>query len=176
MTTILDEVYMLTQEYLKSILDYDPLTGVFTWKYREGGFKGWNSRYAGKFAGSKMVNGYMNISIDGKRKLSHRMAYLYMAGSLPREVDHKNHIRDDNRWCNLRASNSYINSRNQKLRSTNTSGFNGVYWDKAKGLWYVRIGLKGKNLHGGYFELKEDAINKRKDMNKKLGYFESHGQ
>lgn len=176
MTTILDEVYMLTQEYLKSILDYDPITGVFTWKYRAGSSKSWNTRFSGSVAGTKNKNGYIYIGIDGVACLSHRLAYLYMTGNLPSEVDHKNHVRNDNRWCNLRASNGYINSRNQKLRNTNTSGHNGVYWSKQREKWYVRIGYKGKNLHGGYFEKKEDAIKSRKELNRKLGYFESHGQ
>lgn len=173
---MLDEVFMLTQEYLKSILDYNPATGIFTWKYREGGYKGWNTRFAGTIAGSENKNKYVHIGVNGVSCLAHRLAYLYMTGKLPSEVDHKNHIRNDNRWCNLRASNGYINSRNQKLRNTNTSGHNGVYWCKTKEKWYVRIGLNGKNLHGGYFEVKEDAIKARKDLNSKLGYFETHGQ
>lgn len=176
MAIILDEVFMLTQEYLKSVLDYNPSTGEFTRKPNSNKAKNWNSRHAGKVCGTKSKLGYIYIQIDKKRHLAHRLAYLYMTGLLPKEVDHKNHIRDDNRWSNLRASNGYINSRNQKLRNTNTSGHNGVYWSKEKNKWYVRIGYKGKNLHGGYFSDKEDAIKARKDLDKKLGYFENHGE
>jgi hypothetical protein len=167
---------MITQDYLKSILHYCPDTGIFTWKHRSDVKPEWNTRWAGKVAGVPYNLGYVGIGILGKKHLAHRLAYLYMTGCLPSQVDHKNGIRNDNRWSNIRACNNFINSRNQKKRSTNTSGHNGVYWSKTKLKWYVRIGLNGKNLHGGYFIDKEDAIKARKELDKKLGYFEHHGK
>lgn len=168
---------MLTQEYLRSILDYNPETGVFTWLENVDRPKEWNTRWAGKQAGTKCVNGYISISTLAKksRMLAHRLAFLYMEGEIPEQVDHINGIRNDNRWENLRAVDNFINSRNQKLRNTNTSGYNGVYWCKRRNLWYVRIGLNGKNLHGGYFDKKMDAVKARSELDVKLNYHSQHG-
>lgn len=170
---------MLTQEYLRSILDYNPETGVFTWLENGGRPKSWNTRWAGKSAGSTNKSGYtcLSISFRGhkKRMLAHRLAFIYMEGEAPEQVDHINGLRGDNRWENLRAVDNFINSRNQKLRNTNTSGHNGVYWCKRRSLWYVRIGLRGKNLHGGYFENKQDAIKARSELDVKLNYHSQHG-
>lgn len=166
---------MLTQEYLRLILDYNPNTGVFTWLERNDVRPEWNTRWAGKVAGVKMSNGYKAIGISSKKNLCHRLAFLYMEGSIPEQVDHIDGNRENNKWENLRAVDNFINSRNQKLRSTNTSGHNGVYWSKSKSKWYVRVGLNGKNLHGGYFENKEDAIEARLKLDLKLNYHQLHG-
>ncbi|APC46534.1 pathogenesis-related transcriptional factor and ERF protein [Alteromonas phage PB15] len=172
-------VVMLTQEYLRSILDYNPDTGVFTWLENANRSKAWNTRWAGKVAGTQSVNGYMAITIKQQRErvrmYSHRLAFLYMEGEIPEQVDHINGVRSNNRWENLRAVDNFINSRNQKLRNTNTSGYNGVYWCKRRNLWYVRIGLNGKNLHGGYFEKKIDAVEARNKLDVKLNYHSQHG-
>ncbi|MFA6060809.1 MAG: hypothetical protein WC756_21610 [Taibaiella sp.] len=74
----------LTQEYLKSILHYDPDTGIFTWKERELYSIGkmyksqsLNTRFAGKKAGYVNKLGYVYIRIDGKDYLAHRLTFLY---------------------------------------------------------------------------------------------------
>lgn len=170
---------MLTQEYLRLILDYNPETGVFTWLKNANRSKAWNTRWVGRIAGAKSKNGYIILSISlgwaKKRMLAHRLAFIYMEGEAPEQVDHINGIRNDNRWENLRAVDNFINSRNQKLRNTNTSGYNGVYWCKRRLLWYVRIGLNGKNLHGGYFEKKMDAVKARSELDVKFNYHSLHG-
>jgi hypothetical protein len=166
---------MLTQEYLRSILDYSPNTGTFTWLKRSDVKKEWNTRWAGRVAGVSLVTGYKAIGILSKKHLCHRLAFLYMEGFMPEQVDHINGNRADNMWLNLRAVDNYINSRNQKLRNTNTSGHNGVYWCKRRSLWYVRIGLQGKNLHGGYFNSKSEAVEARNKLDVKLNYHSQHG-
>ena len=133
---------MLTQARLKELLDYDPSTGLFTWKVGRSGVR------KGSSAGSLNNHGYMRISIDGKRYQSHIVAFLYMTGSFPHEeVDHMNNIRDDNRWENLREASKYQNAKNTKIRKDNTSGFKGVYWHKRHKKWTVQINKNKKTYY-----------------------------
>jgi hypothetical protein len=101
---------MLTQDYLKSILHYDPISGVFTWKVNR-----WVAQ-VGKPAGTLAHNGYRIIGIDGKRYRAHQLAVLYMTGYLPvypkDEVDHLNSEGDDNSWDNLELTNHTGNVNN----------------------------------------------------------------
>lgn len=72
-------------------------------------------------------------------------------------VDHKNMNTLDNRRANLRICNKAQNAANSRLRSTNTSGYKGAYWDKRLGKWvsYVKVNNRMKYL--GSFETPELA-------------------
>lgn len=102
---------MITQRDLKNILDYDPLTGIFTRKIPK------LSRRTSGIAGTLKPNGYIQISISRKCYLAHRLAWLWMTGSWPVEVDHKNTVRSDNRWDNLRDATRSLNMQNQRTAS-----------------------------------------------------------
>ncbi len=52
--------------------------------------------------------------------------------------------------------------RNQGLRSDNTSGVSGVYWNKRNKKWQVQITVSSKHIHLGYFADIENAIKARK--------------
>lgn len=84
-------------------------------------------------------------------------------------VDHKNHNTLDNRKNNLRVCDYENNNANQLLSKNNTSGYKGVYWDKEKNKWEVKIGFKSKNLHIGYYENIKDAIKSR--LQAEIKYF-----
>lgn len=73
-------------------------------------------------------------------------------------VDHKNQIRDDNRWSNLRHATPAQNVANSRIRSHNSSGYRGVSWEKSRGKWkaYGRVGGVLKNL-GRYNDVLEAA-------------------
>lgn len=66
-------------------------------------------------------------------------------------VDHINHDGLDCRRSNLRSATYSENQHNQRLSRANTSGFKGVCWDKAHGLWVVYISLNGKKIYVGRF-------------------------
>lgn len=173
---MLDEVFMLTQEYLKSILNYNPETGIFTYLYRPNARKCWNSRCANKPAGIKGNHGYIAISIQNKKYLAHRLAVIYLGMDLSNgsEVDHINGRRDDNRKSNLRVVNSQGNSKNMKRSSNNTSGRTGVYWDKINSKWLVMAHSGNKQHYAGRFKNKDDAIKAREDLELKLGFHKNH--
>ena len=70
----------LKSEYVRSLLDYDPETGILRWKTSVGGPQGARIQ-AGSIAGSKSTReGYLVIGIDGKTYRAHRLAWLIFTG------------------------------------------------------------------------------------------------
>lgn len=86
----------ITRDELVSILNYDPETGIFTWK------KPYGTRVrAGSVAGTLGANGYIRIKINGSKFQAHRLAMLYVHGTLPpADTDHINRLKSDNRIVN----------------------------------------------------------------------------
>ncbi len=73
-------------------------------------------------------------------------------------VDHIDGNGLNNVRKNIRACTSGENTKNQKLRKNNSSGFKGVYWDKPAGKWRVQIkGKWNKRIHLGYFYCRIEA-------------------
>lgn len=99
---------MITQEQLKELLDYDPDTGIFTWKVDRIAIG------AGRKAGWLSPRGYIYITINSRRYLAHRLVWLYAHGFLPSELDHINRDASDNRLCNLRVVTGSQNNRNRR--------------------------------------------------------------
>ena len=130
----------LTAAYVRSILDYDPETGWFRWKWRDDLRRCDNARCAGNVAGAQDGNGYHRIRIDGRRYKAHRLAWLIVTGAWPAEqIDHRNGVRDDNRVANLREATNRENGRNGRLPRNNTSGFKGVSWHRQSRRWQAYI-------------------------------------
>jgi hypothetical protein len=136
---------MLTQEELWALLDYNPETGVFTWK-----FTFCSRAVKGTVAGTTNGGGYQQIRIHGKIYASHRLAFLWMTGSFPEEyVDHINHDKQDNRWCNLRKATAQQNMQNRKkLCGVRRRG----------GVFTARIHHNGKEIYLGCFPNLADAV------------------
>ena len=135
----------LTQEYLKEILYYDPETGLWFW------FK--EVRNSGRLAGSK-DHGYVSILINSKKRyLAHRLAFLYMLGRWPeKEVDHKDNVKNNNAWDNLRECTSRQNMANRPASKRNKLGVKGVSYHKNNKYYQVHISL------GCYKTLEEASI------------------
>lgn len=143
---------MLTQEYLKSILDYDEFTGAFKWKISPK----WNVNI-GDIAGNNH-NGYYRITINSKKYLTHQLAWLYVYGEFANSfLDHINGDRGDCRISNLRKANHTTNGYNRGKPINNTSGVKGVCWSKLSNKWLVKIGVNGKRKYLGSFEYLELA-------------------
>lgn len=148
----------LTHGYLKECLDYDPETGVFTWREREDRSSQWNGRFAGKVAGYCGAKGYWKIRINDRARNAHRLVWLYMTGQFPHDqVDHINMDRADNRWCNLREATNAENNRNRRISPTNRSGRKGVDWHRSSGKFRAQIKVDGKKIHIGIFDKIDDA-------------------
>lgn len=138
---------ILSAEYVRTILDYEPLTGLFTWRQKTA-----KCINIGAVAGGIEKNGYRRIRINGRRYLAHRLAWLYMHGDWPSDqIDHINRVQDDNRSANLRLANQALNNQNRGMSSNNSSGIKGVYWYSRRQVWKATIGFGGKKKHLGYF-------------------------
>lgn len=136
----------LTQEFLRSVLDYNAETGVFTW-LRDGSVA----------SAPKDHRGYKRIGIEGQRPYAHRLAFLWMTGSMPQCVDHINCNMGDDRWKNLRGATKAQNGFNRGLQRNNTTGHKGVYYH-ANG-YEAAVWANGKKHDLGRFRTLDDAVN-----------------
>jgi hypothetical protein len=144
---------LISHEHLKSILEYNPDTGIFIRK------TAFNQVKIGDIAGRTDTHGHRQIGVDGLKYQAHRLAWLYVYGTWPvGEVDHINGIRNDNRLCNLREVTSSQNCMNQKIRSTNKTGCKGVCWRDDCKKYRVRIMVNGKEKTIGNYEDLELAV------------------
>lgn len=142
---------MLTQDRLKELLNYDPLTGIFSWRVSPNGYVP-----AGAEAGSVANNGYVRIGWGKKYIVAHRAAWLMFYGELPPErIDHINRNKSDNRISNLRLLSHAENLQNAKLRRDNTSGVKGVHSER--GRWRASISVDNKTINLGSFRTLDDA-------------------
>lgn len=102
----------LTQARLKEILHYDPDTGIFTRRLDRG-----PNAPKDSVAGTPDKNGYIVIKVDFTQYKAHRLAWLYIYGVWPNnQIDHINHIVDDNRIVNLRDVTNSENQANRRDR------------------------------------------------------------
>jgi len=157
---------MLTQDYLKSLLNYDPDTGEFTWLVDRVHAK------AGERAGLVKHDGYVRIRINNRAHSAHRLAWLYEYGVFPKNgIDHINGDRADNRISNLRAANQAENMQNLAMYKSNKSGFMGVYFHKRNKKYQATIKAYGKQKHLGYFDTAESAFEAYKEAKRALHSF-----
>lgn len=144
---------ILTQDRVKTLLLYDPDTGVFRWKVARSNAARLST------AGTVCKKGYRRISIDAKTYPAHRLAWLYVYGVYPdTEMDHINRNRDDNRISNLRVANRFVNTQNTNGRKDNVSGHRGVGWHKISARWRARINVNNKCVNLGSFLSFEEAV------------------
>jgi AP2 domain/HNH endonuclease len=142
----------ITRERVLELLDYDPLTGILTWKVDRANKK------AGDRAGHlNAALGYETVCIDYRNYYSHRLVFLIEHGWLPQHVDHANRDKANNRKVELRAANASLNVANSKLSKANTSGHKGVSWNKQRSKWAATIMVNYRTIHLGYYANIGDA-------------------
>ena len=143
----------ITQSFLKTILHYDPLSGVFTWIGRSSP----RSRaIIGSEVGCKNTQGYLQVKICGKQYLLSRLAFVYMTGEFPPYlVGHRDRVPLNNRWSNLRAATRSENNRNIGTAANKTSKFRGV--SKRGDRWQVVVRIAGRLKYLGCYVNEEEA-------------------
>lgn len=137
----------LTAEALREALSYDEASGVFTWVKPTG-----RRAKAGDAAGSPTSAGYLLIGVCGKRILAHRLAWFWCHGEWPTgDIDHIDGNPLNNAITNLRHATRSQNMLNVGLRSTNTSGYKGVSFDKRSGSYRARIWQDNECFELGFY-------------------------
>lgn len=83
---------------------------------------------AGRDAGYLSVQGYWTVKVNSKAYKVHRILWEMFYGKIPSkmQIDHIDGNRTNNDLTNLRLVTHKVNGRNQKRRTTNTSGVTGV--------------------------------------------------
>lgn len=159
---------MLTYERLVELLDYDPHTDIWIWKYRPGAKQNFNSRYAGKPAGCINSLGYCVIRIDYQLYYAHRLSHLYATGEFPEgELDHIDRQRGRSDMANLREATRYQQLMNTGLRRDNTSGRKGVWFDPVRRKWATQIRAYGRRTSLGRFDTFAEACTAREQAEQK---------
>ena len=178
---------MLTHSILKELLDYNPETGVFTWRHRDSSwfmshrsYASFCGKYVNKVAGNNKIavngKGYRNIMILNVGYLIHRVAWFYVFGEWPvNDIDHIDGNGLNNKILNLRDVTALDNGRNKRLPSTNKSGVIGVCWHKRDEHWRATIKVEQKTISLGGFSSIDDAISARKKASVKYGFHKNHG-
>ena len=136
---------MITQERAKELFNYDPKTGLLTWRVNR-------SRRArvGEIAGTVTPKGYRRVGVDGQDYMVTHVIHVWMTGVWP--PDHEDLDPSNDRWLNLRPATTSQQNMNQGIRRDNTFGHKGVHWHKASGKWSVEIQVNGERIHLGLFD------------------------
>jgi hypothetical protein len=118
--------------------------------------------------------GYIQITINKKNYLLHRVIYKYfnedfdLKFSYNNEIDHININKSDNRIENLRLVNSSQNNKNKNKFKNCSSKYKGVCWYKITSKWMATITINGKSKNLGYFDIEEDAYLAYKKVNDEI--------
>ena len=168
-----------TPAQVRQLLDYDPETGVLTWRTRsKDWFEGsaycadrlantFNKQFAGKEAfACRNAKGYRYAKLIGRNEMGHRVAFAHFHGRWPDdEIDHINGVRDDNRIANLREADRSLNMRN-------THSVKGYCFEKGRRStpWSAYIAHEGKSIRLGRFATEAEAAAARRAAEERYGY------
>jgi len=125
----------------------------------------------GSIVGRVDSHGYMQVAIDKKDYFNHSLIWLYHYGYMPKEIDHINRIKTDNRIENLREVSRTENMQNLGFRKNSKSGVPGVSWNKAKQKWEAYISVNRKLTYLGAFKEFYEAVCHRCAAEQCLGFF-----
>ncbi len=136
----------MNQNDLKELFYYKE--GNLLWKVSRGN-RAKIDGIAGSFDSS---NGYRHVMLNKKKFYIHRLVWIYHNGEIPAgmQIDHIDRCRTNNNIENLRVLSEKNNKRN-------VAGV-GAYQIGDKYMAAIRI--DGKNEYLGYFNTKEEAMNR----------------
>ena len=141
----------LTKSRLCELFNYDPMVGNLMRRVSKA------NQPSGSLAGSVNARGHINVQVDGRLYAAHRVVFLMVHGWLPKEIDHINRDKTDNRIANLRPATSSQNKGNIGLLASNRSGYRGVSFNQRSQKWHAQIKINGKQTYLGRFDLPQDA-------------------
>lgn len=175
---------------LRRLLHYEPETGKLYWLPRtledfasnrnpKQCLARWNSALAGReaFTARQGPGGYYVGAIYGRLYRAHRIIWALVTGAWPEhEIDHEDHDRGNNRFCNLTPATHEANGRNLSLKKNNTSGAMGVSWCRRRNRWRAQITVCARNRHIGYFDDFSLALAARQSADRVHGFHVNHGR
>lgn len=159
-----------TADELRAVLRYYPETGHLHWRPR----KGLGSRAWGEAFTTVTTRGYRQGTVLGYRTSAHRVAWAYVTGEWPEQIDHINGDKLDNRIANLRAVCATENQRNRAVQGNSKSGVPGVRWRAGK--WEAVIYVASRQISLGRYSDFEEAVKARKEAEKEHGFHPNHGR
>ena len=160
-------------------VNYDPVTGVFTWKQPK--FKNGNLRRpvgtkAFRWKTKRVPKGItLRVRLPNEQKIHqitlHRLAWFMQTGGLPNDqIDHINQNPFDNRWANLRDVSARVNCENKSNQSKYGVGV--CLARGSRGRFHARARLGGFLTHIGTFNTAEEAAAAR---NARIKQYETEG-
>lgn len=111
---------MLTLERLKSLLSYNPETGMFIWLARPYAH---SKCKAGDVAGNFGSGGAITIGLDKEIYRLDLLAIFYMTGVMPKCVEHLDGIISNNRYSNLTVCSKKKRMMTIKARIAESDAF-----------------------------------------------------
>lgn len=155
---------------LKEVLHYDAASGVFTWRITV------SSRAVKDDEAGWLCGPYVRIQVDGEQYQAHVLAWFYVTGEWPKEfIDHKNLIKTDNRFDNLREATNSQNQANTVPKKKNKHGVKGVAYNKRLGMWNVTLRVDGKQILNTTRKNYDEAVQVLIDAEKLQGIFRRVG-
>ena len=143
---------IINLDRLKETVSYCPITGQFT------ALMDRTRTRKGDILGSIHHTGYRIIWIDGKSYTAGRLAWFYMTGKWPEvTIDHKDCVKDNNAFDNLREATDSQNGANRKWATKYPKGVQ--YRDRPPRapVWVAQINIAGRVTHLGHFKYMEHA-------------------
>lgn len=96
---------------------------------------------------------------QGGRKNKHTILMHRLLSNADKSemVDHENGDKLNNSRSNLRVCSGTQNQGNRNLNANNTSGYKGVSFSKARGVWVAKIDISGKTKYLGSSQCRHEA-------------------
>lgn len=136
----------LSKADVRRMFDYNKTTGLLTWKIAAS-----KNTHIGTAVTASDPKGRIRVGINRRRYLAHRIIWLWVTGKWPsHEIDHRDTVKSNNQWNNLREATPSQNHFNIKLKKHNTSGYKGVSRTPS-GRWHVKITINYKQIYLGTF-------------------------
>ena len=146
---------------VRAALDYDPATGVLTWRHRAGALATLEHsirRHTRRLPDApSQYELPADQSLNGRKLFGHRLAFLMMTGAMPHEVDHRDMNGLNNRWENLRPCTRSQNKMNRGWQRNAKIETKGVSHTHTGRRYRARIKIMGKERHLGCFDTPEEA-------------------